>query len=381
MLNEETVKAVDQDVLHVYTLFDGNSTQTKPSEAIEQINRPKKHGIYKILAYFSAKSNQPNNKEKMKEEIVSGIVNCIEYVQEYMNPTVDTVIEITNNIARKYSRCNKELEYAHVFAKTLATKILQQKQLDWEMANSITAKLLQLSTKEEMRAYFDSVSKGIVATELLVTTIDANLKNILPEAFKKEIIRIIDLRVRTKHWLSNPMAMQSQLDLALFKLVSDEGKVDDVLEKIRRPAKFYEQVLLNLIANEIPDMNKEFESFNGKLKYAINSALSEAVSVERGKAKEFINELHRQCSKLFIDNYLTMNLVTDSDGYEGCDNEEKSFFREKCLQLVEKSLLKSRDLWYGEWKIELSRQVLAYMRDVRRDDVARPRCKAPASPR
>lgn len=43
-----------------------------------------------------------------------------------------------------------------------------------------------------MRNYFDCVSQCIVATELLVKTIDANLKSILPRGFEQELIQTVD---------------------------------------------------------------------------------------------------------------------------------------------------------------------------------------------
>jgi len=227
-----------------------------------------------------------------------------------------------------------------------------------------------------MEAYYDSVSRGIKATELLVETLGANLRKILPEGFRKEIIRTVDLRLRTKTWLSDPKALQARLDLALLQLL-DQKKVGEMLLKIKHSANFYEEVLLNLIENEIPELCKEYDSFTAIVKGAIKSTVAAASLVPTGKAKKLINDLNSHFLTLFKDNYLAMNLITDSDGYEDCDNEEENVFMGKCLQIAEGLAF--------QWKIhdseakrrkDLSHQVLVYMRNVRREDFTRPRCQA-----
>ena len=227
-----------------------------------------------------------------------------------------------------------------------------------------------------MQDYFNSVSQGIVDTQLLVKTVGANFKDILPEAFRKELLRTVDLRVRTKTWLSDPKALQARLDLALLQLM-DEGKVGKMLENIRKSADFYEEVMIDLIVKEIPDVTKECDLFNAKFKDVVKSAVSAALSEKEGRAKKFIDEINSQCLNMFKDNHLAMNLIKDSDGYEGCDYEEEQVFKEQCLQLVEGPLaLKTWPiLWDGNWKTKLSKEVLEYMQTVRSEEVARPRCK------
>ena len=151
-----------------------------------------------------------------------------------------------------------------------------------------------------------------------------------------------------------------------------------MLLKIKHSANFYEEVLLNLIENEIPELRKEYDSFNAVVKGAIKSAVAAASLVPTGKAKKLINDLNSQFLTLFKDNYLAMNLITDSDGYEDCDNEEENVFMEKCLELAQRSLFIdwNPNVWHGVWKQYLSRPVLVYMQDVRRDGVTRPRCQA-----
>ena len=175
------------------------------------------------------------------------------------------------------------------------------------------------------------------------------------------------------------MLLGCRLNLALLKLI-DDGEVGQMLDRIRNSADFYEQVLVDLIASEITDTEKNFQLFSATFKHAVKSAVTAALSVESGRAKKFINELNLQCLTLFKDNYLAMNLITDSDGYENCDNEEDDVFREKCLKLSEEATSNRMPLRDEKWEEALSRQVIKYMRNVRREDVARPRCIA-ACPR
>ena len=191
------------------------------------------------------------------------------------------------------------------------------------------------------------------------------------EAFLKEVVRNLDLRVRTKTWLSDPKALRARVDLALIKLI-DLKKVGELLHKIQHSAQFYNEVLLDLIANEIPDLQKEYEFIVSIVK----SAIAAASTVPTGKVQKLIDELNSQFLNLFKDNYLAMNFITDSDGYEGCDNEEDDVFREKCFQLAEGSAFKLDNGFSIFSQTDLSRQVLTYMQDFRREDVTRPCCKA-----
>ena len=328
-------------------------------------------------------SGQPTTKEKLREALVSSIENCTKHAQVYMDSLVDKVIDDTIEITNKNDCRNQqsEVQYAHIFAKALVTKLLEKKQRDWESVNSVSAKIAQPTTRQEMQVYFNLVSQGIVGTQLLVSRLDVNLQNILHEGFKKELIRTVDLRVRTKTWLSDPKALQARLDLALLHLMDDGNKVSVMLENIRKSAEFYEQVMIDLIQEEIPDLKKEWEQFDATLKSAVKSAVIAASSVKSGRAKKFIDEIHSQCLGVFNDNYLAMNLIKDSDGCEGCDHEEENVFKEKCLQLVEGSTNVLQfwssiwKFWDRHWKMDVSKQVLQHMRSVRGDDVARPRCK------
>ena len=331
------------------------------------------HTISSALNYFRS-SNQQSSQLRLKQEIFQGIVDSTQHAETYMDPLVDKVIEITIQTTKKFNCRNQEMQYAHIFAKSLVTSLLEKKQNQWESENSVSAKLDQKSTRQEMGTYFDSVSQGIKATELLVSTLSANLQQILPEGFRKEIIRTVDLRVRTKTWLSDPKALRARIDLSLIKLI-DQKKVGELLDKMQHSASFYDQVLLDLIASEIPELEKEYESFVSIVKGAIKSAIAAASSVLAGKAKKLIDELNSQFLNLFKDNYLAMNLITDSDGYEGCDIEEEQAFREKCLQFVEGPAFKLDTLFILTIKRHLSHLVMFYMQDVRREDVTRPRCK------
>ena len=374
------IKALQINLYNHYTVEDVmTDLETVTTKLIDQLIRSEaRHFI--LLKMGHRWQNREKNPRKMLLEIFLEILKCVQYEHAYMDQIVDNIIDITLKITKRYQSepyvYLYDIEYAHILAKALAIRCLERRQKDWESVNSVSAKLRHPSTKQEMKAYFNAVSQGIVATELLVNSLTANLQNILPEAFDKEMIRYVDLRVRTKTWLSDPKALQARLDLALLKLM-DEGKIEEMLDKIENSAEFYEQVLTDLISNEISEVEKMCEVFNATFKDVINSAVVVALSVKSGRAKEFIDELKSQCLKKFRDNYLAINLITDGDGYEGCDNEEENVFLERCLQLVPlSSALKSSDIYSLEWREKLSRQVLSYMQNVRREEVARPRCKA-----
>ena len=291
-----------------------------------------------------------------------------------MGPTVDKVIYIAIQVTTSSKCPNKE---THILAKTLVTIFLEKEQRLWEGVNSVSAKLDRRPTREEMRNYFDCVSQCIVATEQLVKTIDANLKSILPRGFEKELIQTVDSRVRTRTWLSDPKVLQARLDLALIRLI-DEGKIGEMLDKIRKSSTFYQEVLVDLIALEISDVKEQCESFYTQFQTLVHSAIGAALSVKTGKAKKLIDELHSQCLKVFKDKYLAMHLATDSDGYDDCDKEDENAFRANCLQVIQHSALNCCWPTYrkSNWKKELRKQVLLHMRNVRREEVARLRCRA-----
>jgi len=365
LLHKETLAMVNNDI----GFFSGKSQPDK------SVLRRMERAVASGLSFFRKSNQVCSIHHEMKQDLWTEIVNCTQHAEVYMDPLVDKVIDVSMLIISKYGCHHQEIQYAHIFAKSLVTTLLEEKQRRWERRNSVSSKLGQPSTRQEIKAYFDSVSQGIEATELLVETLNTNFRNILPKAFDLEVIRTVDLRVRTKTWLSDPKALQARLDLALLKLM-DNGEVGRMLAAISHSDTFYEDFLARLIAHEISDLNKDFQSFVVTIKHAIKSAVVAALSVQSGRAKKFIDELNCQCLTLFKDNYLAMNLITDSDGYEGCDNEEEHVFREKCLLILEKSIKKIfPPVWNSESKIKLAHQVLDYMRDVRREDVVRPRCK------
>jgi len=356
----ETVAEVDKDIVVL-------TCSSQPDES----------AFLRVLSTIIANKTPTDRLQKIKEEISTRIANCTEPEQVFMSPTVDRVIDIAIQVTNINNCPNKETQYVHILAKSLVTIFLAKKQRLWERVNSVSAKLDQSSTREEMRDYFNSVSHGIVATELLVKTIGFNLKNILPKGFEKELIQTMDSRVRTKTWFSDPKVLQARLDLALIHLI-DEGKIGEMLDKIRKSATFYQDDLVDLITLEIPDVKEECESFYTQFQTMVHSAVGAALSVETGRAKKLIEELHSQCLKVFRDNYLAMHLVTDADGYDECDNEDEDVFKVKCLQLIQHCALNCcwPTYWKSNWKKELSKQVLLHMRNVRREEVARPRCRA-----
>ena len=208
LLDKETIALARKDVDVLY----GKSQSANSSGSILQsIQQVFSSGLNRFR-----KNNYQNCHQEMNQELMQEIVNCTQHAEVYMDPIVDKVIDVTVQITKKYHCSNSDSQYAHILAKILVTNLLEEKQKQWECVNSVSAKLEQPSTLQEMEAYYDSVSRGIKATELLVETLGANLRKILPEGFRKEIIRTVDLRLRTKTWLSDPKALQARLDLALL---------------------------------------------------------------------------------------------------------------------------------------------------------------------
>ena len=142
-------------------------------------------GIQNTVCSYFRGSKQQNSQLKLEQKIFQEIVDCTQLAETYMDPLVDKVIDITIQITKKFGCRHQELHYIHIFAKSLVTTLHEEKQRQWERANSVSTKLDQEATWQEMEDYFDSVSQGIKATELLVKTLSANLQQILPRSISQ----------------------------------------------------------------------------------------------------------------------------------------------------------------------------------------------------
>jgi hypothetical protein len=131
-----------------------------------------------------------------------------------------------------------------------------------------------------------------------------------------------------------------------------------------------------LIAQTVPNIDDEWQTFKNHLRYAIKKAA--AVEVDKEKAQTFVNQLRKE----FLDGYLQSEILgsafrIDCSGeYEDCDNEEKKEFQEACLsKLIE--VLEKQEIIKDEKKYskQLSSKVVQHMKKLN-DKAALPRCDA-----
>jgi hypothetical protein len=183
--------------------------------------------------------------------------------------------------------------------------------------------------------------------------------------------------IRNRQWLFDARLMHKHLDLYLIDLL-DEQKINEVLDKIYQPQSFYADVLHRLIAQNVTNVEKEWQDFTICLKQAIKKAALATSNVVSGKTQNFVNQLRNEFLKGGLQNELLASaFLTDFSGeYDDCENEEKDEFQDACMNDM------IRVLDYQEppknqekFAKELSPKVVQYMK-IRNDPVALPRCDA-----
>lgn len=196
-------------------------------------------------------------------------------------------------------------------------------------------------------------------------------------AFEKEMIQSTLKRVRNERWLYDARFMSKYMDLYLIELL-EEDDIFKALDYIREPKGFYEDVLYRLIAEKVSNAEGEWQSFIGHLTQAISNAALATLSVDRGKAQKFIEQLRAEFLKGYLQSeYLASKFLIDYSGeYDDCDNEEKEEFQKTCSSKMIQML---RDLKppknLKEFANELSPKVVLFMR-TSNDPAALPRCDA-----
>lgn len=161
-------------------------------------------------------------------------------------------------------------------------------------------------------------------------------------------------------------------DLHLIELL-DAGKIPDVLSKASRGKEFYAETLNKLVEKEVPNLIAEWSEFQENIAEAIRIASRKSGSTQCGRVKCFIESFQTECLVRFLDSSLVAKITIDSNEYEACDAEEEADFLKECNGLIE--TLKNGNRVQSDPSYYRKR-VLQYMRDVRRDEVARPRCKS-----
>ena len=122
-----------------------------------------------------------------------------------------------------------------------------------------------------MHCYFKMVSQGVNKTKLFASTMANVLKNVLMNAFNREIMQKTINAIRNERWLHDARFMHKHMDLYLADLLV-EGKISEVLDYIRRPHFLYKDVLNRLIAKKVPDVQEEWKHFKINLARLIEKA-------------------------------------------------------------------------------------------------------------
>ena len=163
---------------------------------------------------------------------------------------------------------NSEVEMVHTYGRVLITDRMKLIQKNWEEENSVSVKLQQPANKKAMRRFFEMVSQGVEKTKLFASTIANVLKNVLLEAFVKEMVAKTANSIRNERWLHDARLMHKHMDLYLADLLVEE-KHWMVLDYLKYPKFLYNDVLHRLIAKKVPDVKKEWKNFISDLERLI----------------------------------------------------------------------------------------------------------------
>ncbi len=192
-------------------------------------------------------------------------------------------------------------------------------------------------------------------------------------AFENEMVQRTFQGIRNERWLYDARIMQKHMDLYLIDLL-EKKKLDQVLDYLRYPQRFYADVLHFLIAQKVPNIDEEWQSFRKHLRDAINKAA--AVEVDKERAQTFVDQLRKE----FVYGYLQNETLGSafridfSGEYEDCDNEEKKEFKEACLKTLIEVLEKQETIKnQREYAEQLSPKVVKHMKKEN-DKAALPRC-------
>jgi hypothetical protein len=133
--------------------------------------------------------------------------------------------------------------------------------------------------------------------------------------------------------------MHKHMDLHLIDLL-EEKRIDQVLDYLRDPKRFYTIVLHRLIAVKIPNVEEEWILFKSQLKDAVKKAALATNGVDKGLAQTFANQLRNEFSEGRLQSdILSSAFSIDCTGeYEECDNEEKTKFQEDCEKELDQAI-------------------------------------------
>jgi hypothetical protein len=159
--------------------------------------------------------------------------------------------------------------------------------------------------------------------------------------------------------------MQKHMDLHLIDMLERE-KLNQVFDYIANPQRLYADVLHLLIAQKVPNIDNEWESFKNHLRNAIKKAV--AVEVDKERAQKFVDQLRKE----FVYSYLQSEILGSafridfSGEYEDCDNEEKKEFQEACWTKLIEVLEKQEAITnHREYFEELIPKVVQHIKNAR----------------
>ena len=327
--------------------------------------------------------------QKVATEVNPNVDNCFAAVAMLVDRIVAGKLCYDDNIVSSFicqvddiisaqgvSR-NSEVQMVHTYGRVLITDRMKLIQNMWEAENSVPVKLQQPANKETMQNYFKMVSQGVEKTKLFASTMANNLKNVLMEAFKKEMVQRTSNAIRNERWLHDARFMHKHMDLYLADLLVEE-KISDVLDHIQRPHLLYKKVLNRLVARKVPDVKEEWKNFKINLARIIEKA-AQLSATEKNKCQTFVDALRNEFLKetgLQSECLAKAFLIDCSGEYDDCDVDEEEEFQEVCTRHLLQVLKNWKALKNPQmFAKDLSPAIVAYMKTLN-DLAALPRCNA-----
>ena len=324
-----------------------------------------------------------DNEDQCARSVYKHVVRLVADKRCYDNSIVQDVIEGTKTHIISHSlSVNSSFQFAHTFARFLATDLLSEIQSKWEKQNSPFEKFNSETNKKAMYEYFILVSKGCQTTRLFAAMMANTLNEVLFKAFEKKMIQITVNAIRNERWMHDARIMHKHIDLHLISLLED-NELDKVLNYLHKPAGIYDIVLKELIKPHIPVAAEIWQDFVKVLNVCIDNAFM--LTANPSKMGNFMvaRKLADELSKQFLDcksmgDEATMALgsafTIDCNEYKDCDAEIKKEFQKLCKEKLTDVLNQTKVTEsQNEFATRLSREVIEHMKFVN-DAAALPRC-------
>jgi hypothetical protein len=154
-------------------------------------------------------------------------------------------------------------------------------------------------------------------------------------------------------------------------------QISAVLDCIKNPQKWYQNVLTQLIAEKVPNVDEEWIHFINHLEQAIKNSAMANMRVDKDRAQTFVDQLRNEFLKGYLQSeHLASALLIDYSGeYEDCDFESKTEFQEICVSSLIQMLEDQESPSKQDFAKELGSEVVQYMKSLN-DPATLPRCDA-----